>query len=167
MRPKILFTRGSNPLSRLIMWLTRSEVSHTAIAGLMMEGHEMVIHATVGGVRPMLRTHFEASHEIVAEYEILPDVCVKAALEKLCERYDYVGLFGYIPVMIARKLRLLVRNPLASPGAVVCSELILSLDPEREIFPEWRDYPADATTPEDLLSDCRTHPEHFAEVKKT
>lgn len=160
----ILFTGGANPLSQLIMWMTRSEASHCAIGGLYLYEVPIVLHASVGGVKAVPRSKYLAEHQLIAEFEILKDVDVKNAISMLDEKYDYPGLFGFFPIMFARWIGRKIRNPLSSPRAVVCSELVMALDPGGVRFPEWLDYDSETTTPEDLLEDCKRSVHHFRKI---
>jgi hypothetical protein len=102
----------------------------------------------------MLQSHF-----VVAEYGFVSTSAstrLARAAAHLGDRYDYVGLFGYIPVMIARWLGRKIKNPLAEPGAMVCSEFVLSLDQDGDLVPEWDGISTTGTTPSDLLKICRT-----------
>lgn len=164
MSPSIIFSRSGHPISRLILALSRGRASHCAIGGLSLSGVPVVLEASIGGVTPKLRARYLAEHEIVAEYEIAAPVRVGAAIALLGEKYDYVGLAGFIPVMLARYLGRKIRNPLADPRAVVCSELVRSLDPDGLLIPEWTSLDIEATTPEDLLVVCEQRPDRFSKV---
>lgn len=152
--PEILFTAGMNPLSFIIRVLTRSQVSHVAIK-LELGGVEMISEAGLQGVRLRSYARWAEENRVVARFKApVKDYAITRALLAMDERYDVVGLLGYLPVLLGRSLGLLWRNPWASPRATVCSEYateflagvpgFASLDPE-------------ATTPQDLLDLCLRH----------
>jgi hypothetical protein len=133
-------------------------VSHCAI-GLEIDGVPSFLHAAVGGVHITSLADMEKNHKIVYVYEILPDISdeVPNALKLIGEDYDYVGLFGFIPVLIARWFKFKLQNPLASKSAVICSEFVIHLDPEGKI-PEWVGLNPTDVTPEDLHQVCESGP---------
>jgi hypothetical protein len=149
---KIVFSTTNHLLSRAIRWLTSSQVSHCSIHA-EMAGVPVVIEATIGGVRIIPLSKWATGNTVVGSFEPRLDMIsgLAHAVEHVGDRYDYVGLLGYIPVLLARWLRLRCRNPLASPSAMVCAELILHLDHGGNV-PEWRGLDPEATTPQDLLS---------------
>jgi len=147
--------RGAALLSRLIRRLTRSPVSH-AMVGAKVGNVPVVIEATVGGVKITPRRKFERTNLVVAEFQTPEWVDLTFAVEHVGEHYDYVGLVGHLLcILVWRWFRVYVKNPLASPSAVVCSEFVVRavnalsfkhLDPER-------------VTPKDLLDACSTSDE--------
>ncbi len=149
----LVFVTTGNPLSRLIRWITGSKASHCAIGGLHLEGVPVVLHASLGGVQLTPRERFYAEHRAVAEYEMLAPVSVTRAVEALGDHYDYVGLAGYLPVLLWRWLGRKMKNPFAGAKASVCSELLLALD-SAGVVPEWAGLDPETTTPEDLLRLC-------------
>jgi len=156
----LVFSRGAGPLSRFIMLATRGRASH-AMIGLELYGVEILLHATIGGVQATTRAKKFKSCRFVAEYEILQDVSVGVAeaLRRLNERFDYVGLLGYIPVLFWRWLGRKIKNPLASPGATVCSEFVMELDSESAPIHSWAGRDPERMTPEDLLRICEADAE--------
>jgi hypothetical protein len=123
--------------------------------GLDVMGVPMLLHCTSGGVRFTPRTRWMASNRLVAEYRFLVDVDegVRHAFEHLGEKYDYVSLFGFLPVLLFRWLKIKVGNPLASARAMVCSEFILHVD-QGDRIPEWDALEYETTTPQELLDIC-------------
>jgi len=150
----LVFSTSSSWISRIIMWFTRSKASHVMI-GLDVYGIPMLLHCTSGGVQVTPRAKWFAENRQVAEYRFKPDITegIKHAFLMLGEKYDYVSLLGFIPVLFFRWLRIKVKNPLASPSAMVCSEFILHVDHHDQI-PEWDVLDYETTTPEDLLVLC-------------
>jgi hypothetical protein len=155
----VLFMTSDSWVSKLIRWFTKGRVSHVAI-GMEVMGAPMVLHATVGGVQMWTRARATGGEILVAEYKIIPDITggVKAGFEHLGDKYDYVGLFGYIFVMIGRLIKQKWKNPLASSHAWVCSEFVAHCDSENKL-PEWHKYADSGTDPEDLLDACEASPD--------
>lgn len=154
MRPTLLFTTTNTPISRLIRWVMGSRASHTAI-GLLWEDVPVVVEATTGGVKNTPRALWAKDHIVIAEYSFKPGVVVdlSEAITGLGRAYDYVGLLGYLVVLLGRRLGRKLKNPFAREAGLVCSEFVLCLDKEGSI-PEWKGLDPEATTPEDLLQIC-------------
>lgn len=151
----LIFSTGSSFASRLIRWVTRSPVSHVSL-GIEWYGYPLVLEASLGGVIPKSRVKWERSNKIVKEY-LLDNVVSEDLSEvvgSLNQKYDYIGLLGYIPVLLYRWLGKRIKNPLSSAKSVVCSEFVLSLDPDRDKIPEWKDLDPETTTPKDLFDIC-------------
>ena len=123
----------------------------------------VVIEATIGGVKVTPRVHFFGGKTFVAEFEVLAPLDVRSAVNDLGEKYDYVGLFGFLPVMIGRWMGKTIKNVLAQRGAVVCAELLVRADTLDAIV-EWHHHAPDATTPEDLFEACMTDTMHFRPI---
>jgi len=162
MKTTICFTTPHtwSPLPWLIRKLTRSPVSHVALC-VEVYGIKTMLHCTVGGVQLSLRDRFEASSKIVEEYAFKPDMTagVAHAIEQhLGDHYDYVGLLGYAYLLLAwRWLHKKIKNPLASPTALVCSEFVLHVD-HGGVLAEWQGLDPERTTAQDLLERCRSGP---------
>lgn len=84
----ILFTRGSNPVSKAIVYLTNEPMSHVAI-----EMDDYVIHCALLGTQLVTKKHFCDTHEVVATIPM-----TKCSLRKILamleadSAYDYPGL---------------------------------------------------------------------------
>lgn len=141
----IVFTTSNRWLSRLIRWVTRAEVSHVALyAG------KFIVHADVGGVQVESSRAFFAKNRLVEAYreDRCTKTCVTHALDMVGARYDYRG---FVRIGLAR-LGVAFRRPLASPRALVCSELVARTIPAFLVFdPE-------NVTPQELLDHCRKDP---------
>ena len=151
----LIFSTSSGWISGLIRWFTKSRASHVMI-GCEVMGVSMLMHCTEGGVQFTPRKKwFGDGNKLVAEYTFKPDVSegVKHATDLLGERYDYLSIIGFIWVIFWGWLKVKVKNPLASKGAMVCSEFILHVD-HKDKIPEWNDLEYETTTPEDLLKAC-------------
>jgi len=154
----LVFTTGKtwSLVSWLIKKFTKSESSHVAI-GLEIYGVPVLIHSTMGGVQISPRDKWMTNNYVVEEYEFVPNMSdgIKHACEHLGERYDYVGLLGYAIILIMwRWFRKKMKNPLASPIALVCSEFVCHVDHEK-LIEEWMDLDPERTTPQDLIERCR------------
>lgn len=148
----VIFSTTGKLLSRLIRWFTRSRVSHSVVC-LSVAGVALVLEATMGGVKATTRKKWERSNKIVREFKVIPRISIAHACGHLGERYDYVGLLGYLPVLVARWLGRKIKNPLAAPGALVCAEFVLHLD-HGGLIPEWKGLDPESATPEDVLRAC-------------
>lgn len=123
--PHVVFTTSTSWLSRAIRWVTGGEVSHV---GLVLDffSTPVVLHASVGGVEIDKLSTFLKSRTVVAVYRsqtsLLPEL--SRAVQHIDEQYDYVGLLGYLVSEVFRRVGMFVRNPLARPDALVCSEFL-------------------------------------------
>lgn len=149
----LIFTtaKGFSLMSRLIRWWTRSEASHVAI-GVEMFGVQLLLHATKGGVKFEPRAKYLRGNKVVREVRFRHPEALEldAAVRMLGTKYDYLSLLGYaLLIPLWRHLKVWIKNPFASPSAVVCSEFVLALDPD---LPEWKGLDPERTTAQDLLS---------------
>jgi hypothetical protein len=122
---------------------------------LKLYGVEMLLHCTGGGVQFTPRRKWMKDNYLVGEYTPVVDLTygLKHAVGHLGEKYDYLSLIGFLPVLFFRWLKVKIKNPLASPKAMVCSEFVLHVDPDRKIL-EWQKLDPETTTAEDLLQIC-------------
>ena len=143
--------------------MTSSETSHVCL-GTEIFGEPVLIHSALDGetgrtgVQITPRSKWEEDNTIVAEYDIIPNVAgnMGPMIRLLCEKYDKMGLLGYVIVIVAKWLGKKIMNPLASTNAFVCSRYVLKLDPTGDLIPEWHDLDPEKATPHDLLLLCRT-----------
>lgn len=155
----ICFSRpkGWNPFSRLIRWLTKSQVSHASL-GVEVLGVPCILECTIGGVRFLPRHKFLQHSVIVEEYRttaVSSAGLSHAIKDHLGDSYDYFAIPGYAYLLIcARWFRKKVKNPLASPTALVCSEFVLHIDHEKKLQ-EWQDLDPERSTAQDVLARCR------------
>jgi hypothetical protein len=160
--PTLVFTTSSHWLSKTVRWMTNSITSHVCL-GTEIFGEPVLIHSALdgdtgrNGVQITPRSRWLENNVIVAEYAIIPDVTdnMRPMIKLLCERYDKMGLLGYVIVIVARYLGKKIMNPLASARAYVCSRYVLKLDPGGTLIPEWKGLDPEKTTPHDLLQLCR------------
>jgi len=157
----VLFSTSNHLLSRMIRWLTKSPVSHCAIR-ICPYGVPMVFQASVGGVQPMLESAWLKKNTVIKKFLVLPDVStgVAKAIGMLNASYDYLALFGFLVVWWEMRRGRKVKNPLASPNMVVCSEFLLHVDADDKI-PEWNDFEWESTFPSQLMVSCK---ESFREL---
>lgn len=149
--------------SRLIRWLTRSQVSHVWIS-FPAAGTRLVIQADTRGVHVDSWDNWAPQQKIVARFRLLDGsdrwagwrggIATRALFGLLHRSYDWRGALGVGWVLLGRCLGARWRNPLAS-SAYFCSELgaewlriagvMVPLDPE-------------TATPEDVMRVCRSVP---------
>lgn len=148
----VLFTAAANPLSRLIRFVTRSEVSHCAIRVRALD-EDIVFEASLSGTRMYLWRNWREHNNIVAAVGLpappIGESAIHSMVMEFDTRYDVAALFGWLGVYFFRWLGLQIRNPLASSKGLICSELValfllnypefvFSIDPEN-------------VTPDDIL----------------
>lgn len=162
----LVFTTSSHWLSKTVRWMTNSETSHVCL-GTEIFGEPVLLHSAIdgetgqNGVQITPRSKWLEDNELVAEYNILPEIGeerMRPMIRLLCEKYDKMGLIGYIVVIVAKWLGKKIQNPLAHARALVCARYVLKLDPEARAIPEWAGLDPEKTTPHDLLLLCRTGP---------
>jgi hypothetical protein len=125
--------RSWNPLSALIRWVTGSSCSH---AWLLYDDEDLRMLMVMESHITFQLVPYEAwlkSNRVVALYH--PGHDLNPGLRELALRlgsyYDVGGLLGVLPVKLGRwlkatfrGLRLRVRNPWNSSGALFCSEAV-------------------------------------------
>lgn len=115
---KALFTRNNSPLSRLIRFLTREDVSHCAI-----ESGPVVYHSNLlGGVHLETSKHFRSRNIVVYEVELADNL---ARLEHALDKYELAGYdyLGLIYLGLRCVLRFLPKaNLWQSSGMLLCTE---------------------------------------------
>ena len=161
----MVFTTSSQRLSKIVRWMTNSTTSHVCL-GTEIFGEPVLLHSAIdgetghNGVQITPRAKWFEDNELIAEYDIIPDVtdAMGPMIRLLCEKYDKMGLLGYIIVIIAKWLGKKIRNPLAHAKFLVCARYVLKLDPTGRLIPEWAGLDPEKTTPQDLLLLCRTGP---------
>jgi hypothetical protein len=151
----LIFSTSGGFLSWLIRKIQGSDISHCAI-GTSMHGVPVVIEDTAGGVRIYPRARWEQGKKIVREYAFVPDMDsgLHAAIQRVGDKYDYVGLIGMLWVMLGRWLHQKWKNPIAKPGAAWCSEFVVRMDVDK-VIPEWDGLDPETVAPRDLDRLCR------------
>jgi hypothetical protein len=154
----LVFTAKRNIVSKVICAITGSRTSHVAFC-FEVASTQVFLHANVGGVQISPRAKFLKKNKIVDEYVFVDsyDVNLTDAVNHIGERYDYVGVFGFIPVLVARWIGRKIKNPIASPNAMVCSEFII----KGVKLGEWAAMDPECTTPGDILKACERSSDFF------
>lgn len=115
-------------VSKIIRWFTGSKYSHTFLMWESTDFGRMIIESDSGGVQFCTLKHFDTkTNPILYAYSPMVDLlpAVKVAVEEyLGDAYDYDGLFGMAWVMLWRKLKRRVRNPLHKKNALFCSAFV-------------------------------------------
>ena len=142
-------------VSSLISWFEDgSRITHAGI-GLNIDGVPHILHATWPKVVLVPRSQVLQTHNVVAEFEVIPDISneIEIAEKKVGEPYSLLTLFGYIAVVIGKYLGIGIDNPLACKSSCVCSEFVIEADSKHEILEFDGIDPADIT-PADLYFIC-------------
>ena len=151
---KIGFSTSNSLVSKIIRKITKSKVSHTYIK-CQVEKYDVVLHANQNGVEFDKYTDFDRKFDIVAEYDLKltaeqEDAFMLYAVRQLDRPYDFLGVAGFLWVLVNRSFNRKVKNPFSNRSAYYCSELIISsLQAAQFVGSEVFD--KDITTPEDLL----------------
>lgn len=117
-----------NPVSALIRWITKSQVSHAWLLyrdtdfelDMVMESHEL-------GFRLIPYEKFKLHNRVVQvlDPDVDPTPGLKLLAHSLGDVYDYGGLLGMSVVLLGRWFKRKWRNPLQSPKHMFCSEAIV------------------------------------------
>jgi hypothetical protein len=115
-------------VSRIIRWFTESKCSHTFITVEDATLGKLVVESDAGGVQVCMWDHFNTPgntvvHEVEPLEFMLPALKL-AMTEYLNEAYDYTGVIGMAWVMLWRRLKKRVKNPLHSSKAMFCSNFV-------------------------------------------
>jgi hypothetical protein len=145
--PTVIFSTTNWPISWLIRTVEGVPFSHCALG----TAHGTVIEASVAGVHRSWRCDWEKKNRVVAEFDA-PMANVAAAEREIGKRYDYPALLGFgLVVPLSRWAGFKLANPLASPKALVCSELVaLSLVGMRQM----ENVDPGQVTPKELFAIC-------------
>lgn len=141
---KIGFCKGHYFFSKLIMWCTKSVVSHTYIV-LNLRGSEFIYEASIFGVRLISRELFLKDHDIVWETSF-PEVPSEKVIEirswlfnQLGKRYGLLTLLGFAIFLLGKYLGTNWRNPWKDgTHTFICSELVaqaLRMDEAEDLTP--------------------------------
>lgn len=141
-------------LSWAIKLLTKSEVSHAwFLVDDPVFGIRMVMDSYLTGLRLIPLEHFLEGNRIV--YFATPlwnlDKGLLFQAREIGDDYDLWGLAGmaYVSLML-RWFGMKVRNPLAKPGAMFCSEAVMQVLQFSD-FPDAKAYDSESITPGELL----------------
>ncbi len=148
---RVGFSTNRTILSWAIRKFTKSKVSHCFFI-VNLWGTECVLEAAGLGVVALPLSEFLKNNQIVTIYGLgLQDNhTMQQAISLLGKPYDFLGLLGFLWVLIGRRLGRSWKNPVHSENQLFCSEAIVRvlqksnykgaslLDPEQ-------------TSPQDLL----------------
>lgn len=150
-----LFT-SNNWKSKIIQFFTKSKISHAAL-GIEQNGKKYFLHSKSGGVQLSSREDVLSYDQLFAEFEIIPDISdeIPNALKYIGDKYNTLELFGFIFVLIGRKLHIGLHNPFAMHGAEICSEFVVMCDTEDKIC-EFKGLRPSDIDPNDLYEICKT-----------
>lgn len=148
----IVFSSSGTFLSRTIRTLTRSKVSHCCVC-IDFQGERCVIEADWSGVVVTPLKKFK--EESVVECEFFPGVDLPgSAVESLGVPYDYLGLLGFVVVLMGRMLGKKWKNPSSGPSRVFCSESVVRILADAS-FPGASSLDPDMMSPQDVLEFCQ------------
>lgn len=150
---KLMWTKSSLPLSKLIMWVFKEPCSHFAIA---FDDH-FVFHSDLLGSEATFYKWFLNSHTLVHSIILNPGIEIEDQVwDLIVEKFDrpkkydfgafiYFGLCGLAHRIFGRPMP--KKNIWASSTAYLCEEIVEVLNPISEIkIPE----NIDLITPEQL-----------------
>lgn len=149
----ILLATTEAPLSKIVRAFTRAPFSHCGI-GLTIEGQRMVVDASLLGVEMVARARWFAKRRVLHEFAVgeRDAFDVSWLMGELGAGYDYSGMFGYMPVFVARWFGRKIRNPWASPTLSVCSELVVRA---MRAHPIWGGLDPETSDPSVIERVCR------------
>ena len=145
-----------NPISAMVRAATSSPCSHT----FLLYYHpyyklDMVVEATETGICDDRYDWFLEKNKIVAVWTPDPKVDYGPGLEwagkQLQKDYNYLGLIGMLPVMLARRVHKRLQNPLHEARSLFCSEMVADFL-QTVKYPGTSTLTPDDMTPSDLLS---------------
>jgi hypothetical protein len=130
--PRIGFSTGKHsPVSALIRWFTKANVSHAYVIFYDPTlDDEYILEADTRGFQPMRYSQFKKNNNVVMELD--PHVEMGAAI-RMADRwvgeqsYDYEGFFSMVIVIAARWFKKKIKNPFHSPHSMYCSEAMTKL----------------------------------------
>jgi hypothetical protein len=152
----------------LLSWgikkFTKSKVSHVLI-GTQVKGVDVYLHCTGGGVKVSRQDNYLKTDNVLHEFPLtindhVQDKALAHAWGHIDDNYDYAGIFGFAWVIVAWQwLKRKVRNPVASPSSMWCSEFVLHLNLNDDhkygepngTIPEWNDLHPEYTHCQHLL----------------
>jgi hypothetical protein len=132
---QIIFSyHKGNIISKMIMWMTDSNMSHTSIR-FGREEKNWMIEAAGGGVQPGWWNKFIAKNKIVHAYEFVEidevelEKIVDECLDKMVgKKYDIFGILGFAVAIGLKKLGFKnIKNIFGSRKLYFCSELVMRI----------------------------------------
>lgn len=145
MKIKVGFSNGPSPISKAIQYATDSNISHCFIILPIPDFNtEMVFQAAKFNVHYMHIDEFIKHSNIIdiIEVEVSDEQAREAELIRIKTAglpYSYPELFGFLWVLINRKLNRKIKNPLFDGDhAYICVELVaaqLGINTEEPLTP--------------------------------
>lgn len=147
-------TTSTGTLSRLIRWVTRSDVSHVCVvdtAGIY--GRSLVLEAHEDGFRAVTLSTFLQQNKLIRCYVPATDLSLSVHLlvDSLGRPYDFGGLVGCLWVLLGRAFNRTWANPWQDQRAFFCSEALTDFL-KKLGHPGFEKAIPSSTTPEDLCT---------------
>lgn len=125
-----MITVGFSSADTLVSWVIRkvtgSGVSHCFVVHKVL-GVECALEAVASGFRAIPMSVFAEDNRIVdivsVDSSSLEEEPILGAM--LGHPYDFIGLFGFLWVMLGRRLGRQWSNPAGGPGKLFCSEAVV------------------------------------------
>lgn len=122
-------TRKNNWVSTIIRKITGSPVSHVWLRFRHpIFDTDMVLEADVSGFLERPYAKFCEKNQIVRVFRPKDQEALarglRASIDMIGDSYDFWGLLGMLPVIVANWFGKKIMNPLDSPHALFCSEAI-------------------------------------------
>jgi hypothetical protein len=151
MKIQIGFSRTNTIPSRLIRWITKSEVSHTYIKlDDDFLGLPLILHVDWPGAVIVSESEFLKENEKVEEYEIESEKfrpAIKKNLIFLGKKYDYWNLIAWgIAILFRRTFKKKEHNRIEDPKKLICVDFVLRITNAAQIT----DLPLGEMTPKML-----------------
>jgi len=151
----VCFSTTSGIFSRIIRWFTRATVSHALIT-FRDEYLErvFVMEATGRGFMLQPWSKWRQHNQLVARFEVIASdedqiEALRLVAGQLGAQYDYIGILAFA----LRRIWGRMKNPLASPSRMFCSEVVSRYLKELS-FREFED--PESWTPGDILKLAQT-----------
>jgi len=174
---QVIFTADNKLIGKLIRyftaqsWLGSARTSHAA---LRFGGDEdkWMVESNERGFVPNWWPIYTHKRKVVFQYEvlgvdekILEDVIDTCIDELIFEKYDTLGLFGMLFVIIWYKItKQKIKNPFGRKSELTCSESIYKIFDkvkEKTGIEYFKPMDAETTFPEELLRECESKPTLF------
>jgi hypothetical protein len=142
----------NNFLGKIIMWFTKSPITHAAI-GFTKDNKQYWLHAVGSGVQIVDRGWLGG---LYAEFQVIPNIENEVAIaeKKVGEPYSRLTLLGFAIMIIAKWFGIGINNPFYQKSAVVCSEFVVEAD-SQHLIPEFDGLEPANISPAALFDICR------------
>jgi hypothetical protein len=167
MKIAVGFSTTTLLVSRIIRWVTSSDISHSYIRFYDATlGVDIVCHADFPGVVIVPTSKFDSENIAIEEFEI-DDARLNTSIRKnmrlIGKRYPRRKLIAWIPFVLFKKwLKRKVKNPLDDPDGLICVDFCLHILNDADITA----LPYDMLTPMDLRQWFRNNYEKFGWTRK-